>query len=82
MEIRIASRATVAIGTTEAGGFIDHFVDAFLFDKASRLYEQRPSRFTLSSSHNIGTDRDTIAFLASVFGLTAESKRNLINVPE
>ena len=27
-----------------------------------------------------GTDRDTIAFLASVFELTGENKRNLINV--
>jgi hypothetical protein len=26
------------------------------------------------------TNRDTVAFLASVFGLTGENKRNLINV--
>jgi hypothetical protein len=29
-----------------------------------------------------GADRDEIAFLASVFGLTGQSKHNLINVPK
>ena len=68
--------------TAEAGGFIDHFVDAFLFDKASRLYEQKASAALVIVQPQYGTDRYMIAFLASVFGLTGESKHNLINVLE
>jgi hypothetical protein len=46
----------------EVSRFIDHFVGAFLLDKASRLHEQKGQR---GSGH--GTDRDPIASFGICF---------------
>jgi hypothetical protein len=50
-------------------------VGAFFLDKASRLYEQRPMRFSSSCSHNMAPSIFSVSF-----ELTGQSKRNLINV--
>jgi hypothetical protein len=50
---------------------MDHFVGAFFLDKASRLCEQKA---------RIAPIVIRSRFSASGFGLTGESKRNLINV--
>jgi hypothetical protein len=55
------------------------FFGAFFLDKTSRLYGQKASAFLV-----IGSDIAPIVIrshlLASVFGLTGQRKRNLINV--
>jgi hypothetical protein len=59
--------------------FIDRFVGAFFLDKTSRLHGQKASAVLV-----IGSDIAPIVIrshlLASVFGLTGQRKRNLINV--
>jgi len=49
-------------------------VGAYFLDEASRLYEQRPVRFSSSSNRNV---EPSIFRVSS--GLTGISKRNLIN---
>jgi hypothetical protein len=66
----------------EVSRFIDHFAGGFFLDEASRLYEPKAGPLPVIVQPYYGTDRDMIAFLASVFGLTGENKRNLINVLE
>jgi hypothetical protein len=68
------------VPSPEVSGFIDHFVGGFFLDKASRLYDRKASAVPVIVEPYYGTDPDLIAFLASVFGLTGEIKRNLINV--
>jgi hypothetical protein len=41
------------VPSPEVSRFIDHFVGAFLLDKASRLHEQKASAVLSSSSHNM-----------------------------
>jgi hypothetical protein len=64
----------------EVSRFIDHFVGALLLNKASWLQEQKASAVLASSSLNMASIVIRPHLLASVSGLTGESKRNLINI--
>src|ERR1700738_572094 len=66
--------------SSEVSCLINSFVRAFFLDEAARPCEQKASAVLVIVEPKYSTDRDEIAFSASVFGLTGESKRNLINM--
>jgi hypothetical protein len=62
----------------EVSKFIDHFVGAFFSIKGLDFLRKGPVRSSSSSGKNITPIVTRSGFLAAVFGLTDESKRNLI----
>jgi hypothetical protein len=59
--------------------FIDHFVGGFFLDKASRLYDQKANAVPVIVEHIMAPIVTRSHFWGVCFGLTGESKRNLIN---